>query len=151
MRCINRLWRPEGKSKKKSGYGNGGDIKIMDAKETLLEIIKIAEYQGKPQPAPIKPVKENPRDNNRYRSWRNKIKKRDNGKCVLCGEIAWIVVHHIVRWADNETLRYHEQNGVCLCSYCHAKYHGENLQPFPIEITDKLIKYVGELYCNQNN
>lgn len=146
MRLRNKLWRPEGKSKKKSGYGNGGDIKIYDANEILREIISIAEYQGKPQPAPLKPFKENPRDNNKYRAWRDKIRKRDKSTCVLCGEIAWIIVHHIVRWADNEKLRYHEQNGVCLCTVCHAKHHGPQLQPFPDEITDKLIKYVGEKY-----
>jgi len=147
VRCRNHLWNPEGKSKNKSGYGNGGDITIYDASETLREIIDIAKYQGKPQPAPVAPIKENPRDNNKYRSWRDKIRKRDKSTCILCGEISFIQVHHIVRWADNEKLRYHEQNGVCICSYCHTKYHGPQLQPFPDEITDKLIKYVGEIYC----
>ncbi|MCE5226668.1 MAG: HNH endonuclease [Porphyromonadaceae bacterium] len=147
MRCRNKLWRPNGTLSKKSGYGHGGNISILDANQTLMEIIEIAKYQGKPQPAPPKPYKENPRDNHKYRAWRDKIRKRDKSQCVLCGEISWIVVHHIVRWADDEKLRYHEQNGVCLCTYCHAKYHGEKLQPFPIEITDKLIKYVGEIYC----
>lgn len=146
MRVRNLLWKPEGRSHKKSGYGNGGDIKILNANETLQEIIKIAEYQGKPQPAPITPPKENPRDNAKYRTWRDKIRRRDKSTCVLCGEISWIVVHHIVRWIDNEKLRYHEQNGVCLCSYCHAKHHGEQMQPFPDEITDKLIQYVGGIY-----
>jgi hypothetical protein len=151
MRCRNRLWRPENQNKKKSGYGAGGDVKILNANETLKEIIEIAKYQGKPQPAPPQPYKENPRDNNKYRSWRDKIRKRDKSTCVLCGEIAWIVVHHIVRWIDNEILRYHEQNGVCLCNYCHTKHHGIHMQPFPEKITDQLIKYVGEKYnCAAN-
>ena len=146
MRTRNRLWRPEGKSIKKSGYGNGGDIKVLDANEILKEIIEIAKYQGKPQPATAILYKENPRDNNKYRSWRDKIRKRDKSTCVLCGEISFIHVHHIVRWADDEKLRYHEQNGVCLCSYCHARHHGPQLQPFPDNITDKLINYVGNIY-----
>ena len=150
MRARNRLWNPEGKSKKRSGYGNGGDIKILNPDETLKEIIAIASYQGKPQPAPLEPIKQNPRDNNKYRSWRARIVKRDHGTCALCGCIEFIHVHHIVRWIDNEILRYHEQNGVCLCSYCHAKHHGPQMQPFPEDITDRLIKYVGEKYnCKQ--
>lgn len=149
MRTRNRLWRPEGRSSKKTGYGHGGDIKILNADETLQEIIRIAAYQGKPQPAPPEPIKENPRDNNQYRAWRDKIRKRDKSLCVLCGEKSWINVHHIVRWIDNEMLRYHEQNGVCLCSYCHAKHHGKQMLPFPEEITDKLIQYVGSIYATK--
>lgn len=45
------------------------------------------------------------------------ILKRDNNKCILCGSIKHLIVHH--KNYDNQNL----DNLITLCSKCHRKVH----------------------------
>lgn len=39
--------------------------------------------------------------------------------CIKCGAKKELEGHHIIRWADNEKLRYVISNIVTLCKSCH--------------------------------
>lgn len=61
----------------------------------------------------------------KYLEWAKLIKKRDAYKCVICdvsisNEMA---SHHLDAWRDYPEKRYALGNGVCLCKYCHIKFH----------------------------
>ena len=62
------------------------------------------------------------RRNPEYRKWRKDVLSHF-GRCFLCGETKGLEVHHINSFQENEELRYDKQNGVCLCTNCHRKYH----------------------------
>ncbi|TBR76223.1 MAG: hypothetical protein EPN64_08980 [Burkholderiaceae bacterium] len=58
------------------------------------------------------------------------VKRRANGRCELCGELApfedtkgapFLECHHVV-WLANDGLDSHE-NAVALCPNCHRKMH----------------------------
>ena len=64
------------------------------------------------------------RDCEEYKTWRKSVFKRDNYTCQNCntrGEK--INAHHIIRFADEERLRYELSNGITLCIKCHKKAH----------------------------
>lgn len=140
MQVRNRLWRA-GKSKK----SNCGDVRILNPDGSLNKVVPIRS-------APVAKPKEdnadivNERDNERYIEWRQTILKRDRKTCVLCGSKEWLQVHHIIRWVDDPQLRYDLQNGVTLCIPCHSKHHGPEMQPFPANITNKLMEHINTLY-----
>ena len=55
--------------------------------------------------------------------WSNRIKKRDNGKCVICGSNKLLNAHHLNGWHWNIEDRFSIDNGVTLCEECHHKFH----------------------------
>ena len=58
-----------------------------------------------------------------YRAWPNAVKRRDNWACQTCGSNKSLHAHHVVAWAEDESLRYDEENGITLCRDCHSKHH----------------------------
>jgi len=56
------------------------------------------------------------------RRWVRKIRERDE-VCQVCGSDKYLEVHHISHWADDPVNRIKLENGVLLCSICHAKQH----------------------------
>lgn len=60
-----------------------------------------------------------------YRIWRDKVFKRDNYTCQICGDNKGsnLNSHHINPWSKNKELRYDVTNGITLCSVCHYKKH----------------------------
>ena len=57
-----------------------------------------------------------------YKAWRKKAMERDWFTCQMpgCGyKGKKIEVHHILRWKDNETVRFDPNNGITLCANCH--------------------------------
>ena len=66
----------------------------------------------------------------RYKSWRNKIFKRDNWTCQLCGDRSKkkypviLEVHHLKSWKNYPKLRYTLYNGITLCKECHLSNRG---------------------------
>lgn len=56
-----------------------------------------------------------------YKSWRINIKKRDKYTCQWphCGSKQKIHAHHILPWSEYPGLRYHLNNGICLCKKHH--------------------------------
>jgi len=55
--------------------------------------------------------------------WSNKIKKRDNRKCVICGSNKLLNAHHLNGWHWDIEDRFSIDNGVTLCEECHHKFH----------------------------
>ena len=120
------------------------DVKVYNPDGSLKEIIPVKRLKAT-KPEPNHDIV-NERDNERYIVWRSTILDRDKKTCALCGEKQWTQVHHITRWADNESLRYDLTNGVCLCIPCHSRYHGKENKAFPEYITEKLLHYISTLY-----
>lgn len=56
-----------------------------------------------------------------YKLWRKNIKKRDDHTCQWphCGSNKKIHAHHILPWSEYPGLRYHLNNGICLCKKHH--------------------------------
>jgi len=82
------------------------------------------------------------RESKLYGLWRYQVLKRDKFSCVLCNSKTLIVAHHLQRWIDAPKLRFELSNGVSLCNVCHDKGHRYNKRPFPLFLTNRLIKYV---------
>jgi len=62
-------------------------------------------------------------------SWTEQIKENANYTCSICGSKDSIVAHHLqsidIERPETYKLRYDIDNGVCLCSDCHIKFHKE--------------------------
>ena len=56
--------------------------------------------------------------------WRKSIRERDV-ICQLCNSSESLEVHHISHWANDPINRVNKNNGILLCSSCHAKQHPE--------------------------
>lgn len=56
-----------------------------------------------------------------YKLWRQKIYSRDKYTCQWpgCNSKKKIQAHHILKWSEYPGLRYHINNGICLCRYHH--------------------------------
>jgi len=63
----------------------------------------------------------------RMAQWRNRVYKRDDWTCKLCGSrsrsknLITLNCHHIKRFNDYPELRFEVSNGVTLCEDCHRK------------------------------
>lgn len=55
-----------------------------------------------------------------YKAWRNSVYARDRFACQMCHRTGVeLNAHHIIRWADNVSLRYVQSNGITICTHCH--------------------------------
>ena len=66
------------------------------------------------------------RDDPMWYAFRNYILKRDDFKCLACGNKSALHIHHIVPVSENPNLMYDEDNCLTLCSKCHRKKHPNN-------------------------
>ncbi len=57
------------------------------------------------------------------RNWRKLVKERDKNICQICGSNVNINVHHLECYSKNKELRCDINNGICLDSKCHRKFH----------------------------
>ena len=57
------------------------------------------------------------------RRWKKAVFERDSYKCRKCGSNKRIVAHHISYWSNDPTNRVNVDNGITLCSKCHAQEH----------------------------
>ena len=69
-----------------------------------------------------------------YNDWKNKVTKRDNHTCVVCGYTGkHLERHHMFGYAEHPELATNVDNGVTLCKWCHQKYHSiygkKNINP----------------------
>lgn len=110
VECKNNYWREFGKRGEDSPIWNGGEIKWYVAV----------------------------RNCSAYRQWRADCLKRDENKCVRCGDKAnGLHVHHLIRFIDILNLNsitttsdaslcevlWDINNGITLCRECHIKEH----------------------------
>lgn len=56
-------------------------------------------------------------------NWGNKVKKRDNCKCVICGSHENLNAHHLNGHNWDVANRSNVKNGVTLCESCHSGFH----------------------------
>jgi hypothetical protein len=63
------------------------------------------------------------RDGPEIGQWRKACLDRDSHRCVRCGAVKNLHVHHICGWAGFSELRIEEDNGETLCGNCHSKEH----------------------------
>lgn len=87
-----------------------------------------------------KPKRNNPRDNDAYKHFRQEVIKRDKGKCQMpnCSKRG-TQVHHIIRYADSSHGRLIASNAVLLCRVCHQKVTGNESIYAPL-----FVRIVGE-------
>ena len=66
------------------------------------------------------------RTHNNIKSWRKSVLKRDGFKCVKCGSVYSLQVHHVIPYSRLD-ISAHDFifNGITLCSTCHALQHPE--------------------------
>jgi len=91
-----------------------------------------ARLKGKPQPwnkgennwnwKGDKAKRKDERNDPLYKQWRLKVLRRDDYRCMFCGEVkkGEMQVDHIYSWKDYPRLRYEMRNGQALCRECHG-------------------------------
>lgn len=105
-------------------YGLG--IYVDNFHAALNPITKDIEiWEGKNKTAPWEMTNKDIRNSKEYIEWRNKVFKRDNWTCQMCGKRGVMLnAHHIKPFAKYKELRMVVENGITLCEKCHKKAHG---------------------------
>ena len=113
--------RPSEETKRKIGEKNKGKKRTKEARRKRSEAGKGKKCHfwkgGK--------TKENQiiRAGIEYRLWREKVFKRDNYTCWICGlRGGKIHPHHLKKFSDYPELRFTISNGLTLCKFCHQIY-----------------------------
>ena len=77
--------------------------------------------------------KRDQRNDSAYIDWRQKVYKRDEGKCRMSNEecVTKIEAHHILSWRDHPKLRYEVNNGITLCKFHHPRKKSEETRLSP--------------------
>lgn len=77
--------------------------------------------------------KDNKRNDPAYQSWRMKVWKRDDFRCVIADDNCngRIEAHHILSWKEYVELRYNVNNGITLCHAHHPKKRAEEKRLIP--------------------
>lgn len=73
----------------------------------------------------------------KYDRWKSAVLKRDNYKCVKCGEVQNLVADHKKSWWTHPTLRYRVSNGRTLCRSCHSKFGVKQLFLMPPVLSEE--------------
>lgn len=63
------------------------------------------------------------RNSKKHNDWKIKVFERDNYFCQHCGSNKNLHAHHVIKWDEDESLRFILDNGLTLCSSCHTKHH----------------------------
>ena len=61
--------------------------------------------------------------NKKDEEWRKLVKERDNSRCVICGDMKLVHIHHIIP-REQQNTRHNILNGISLCAK-HHKYSFE--------------------------
>lgn len=68
------------------------------------------------------------RSSKEYKSWSEKVKRRDKKTCQICSGTEKLHAHHILSWKDHHEKRFDVDNGVTLCQECHMSVHHQGLK-----------------------
>jgi hypothetical protein len=86
--------------------------------------------------------------------WADKVKKRADYKCEKCGKLEGLHAHHIYS-RRHFPIRWHTENGICLCRGCH--FYWAHAKDYPTQADyvswikiNKKAKYLGLLANNQS-
>ncbi len=87
-----------------------------------------------------------------YRVWRAIVIRRDV-RCQVCGSIKGRTAHHKNSGSYFPEERYLPENGVCLCSRCHTKFHTDYKRSFRTKCTEydfenfmSLVRYFKKIF-----
>jgi len=130
---INKLWERTPEMKLKMSKAHKGKTlneahrkKIGKSVALTLQDPKIRKKMGKKGSSNpnwkggITPETIKLRNAERYKKWREKVFKRDNYTCRICGERGGkLNAHHCKSFAKYPELRYRVKNGITLCADCH--------------------------------
>ena len=58
------------------------------------------------------------------RQWRERVLARDGHRCRICGRTDDVEAHHLLSYLKYPDLRAVDDNGVVLCTWCHARLDG---------------------------
>lgn len=86
-------------------------------------------------------------NNKRYNGNYYLVFKRDEMKCVICGEIENLCVHHIDGYDENKPQNSNENKMITLCRECHSKVHSQSIDIPKLKLES--IGYFDE--CNESN
>ncbi len=64
-----------------------------------------------------------PRDRFEHNIWKDKVKNRDNNRCINCGNPDNLHAHHLQSFHAYPDKRIEVDNGVTLCDDCHVDFH----------------------------
>jgi len=59
----------------------------------------------------------------KFKDWKGKVIKRDEGICQKCGSDEDLIAHHIYSFKTCVSGRYLKSNGITLCQRCHRAFH----------------------------
>lgn len=86
-------------------------------------------------------------NNKRYNGNYYLVFKRDEMKCVICGETENLCVHHIDGYDENKPQNSNENKMITLCRECHSKVHSQSIDIPKLKLES--IGYFDE--CNESN
>ena len=91
---------------------------------------KRGKFFGKNNPrwrGGITPINEAIRHSEEYRTWREKVYRKDRWTCQICRRhLKQLIAHHIKVFEKFPKLRFEPTNEITLCRACHCKIHAEN-------------------------
>lgn len=100
---------------------------LADYKQSNKECIKLTENNKKINvalsfnPKAQKIIKKEQENKTKLKSWSLRVRKI--GKCNVCGNTENLSAHHLYDKNTHPTLKYQDENGVCLCITCHNNFH----------------------------
>lgn len=74
--------------------------------------------------------------------WQKAVKKRDNGRCRICYDIA-TDAHHLVS-RRNKSTRWDINNGIAVCRLCHRLIHDKRVLLAIPDSVGRLSRQVGK-------
>ena len=79
-------------------------------------------------------VAKNQRNDGEYKQWSISVRKRDKNKCQLWDNNCqgYMIIHHILPWAQYPEQRYKLINGIVLCQYHHPRKREDETRLIPI-------------------
>lgn len=74
-------------------------------------------------------------------TWSQKVRLRDNNKCVVCGSKENLQAHHLLEKHYYPQFANNTDNGITLCRECHRAAHNGSFQPKSCALQPLAISY----------
>lgn len=74
-------------------------------------------------------------------TWSQKVRQRDNCKCVVCGSKENLQAHHLLEKHYYPQFANNVDNGITLCRKCHRAAHNGSFQPYSSALYPLAIPY----------